>query len=83
MTRDRRLQLIALVVMLGAMGVSGVLAVQLAASAGRYKLTYTDRAQDDDPPAVALGIAMGAFRGMFVNFLWIRANELKEAGRFH
>nr|WP_317134590.1 UDP-N-acetylmuramoyl-L-alanyl-D-glutamate--2,6-diaminopimelate ligase [Leptolyngbya sp. 7M] len=28
-------------------------------------------------------IAMGAFRGMFVNYLWIRANQLKEDGRFY
>ncbi|MEM1331196.1 MAG: hypothetical protein AAGG07_11600 [Planctomycetota bacterium] len=62
---------------------SGVLATELSASAGRAQLTYADRAEDGDPPQVALGIAMGAFRGLFVNVLWIRANELKEAGQFH
>ncbi|MEL7473540.1 MAG: hypothetical protein AAGK04_09505, partial [Planctomycetota bacterium] len=28
-------------------------------------------------------IAMGAFRGLFVNILWIRANQLKEDGRYY
>jgi hypothetical protein len=32
---------------------------------------------------VAAGIAMGAFRGLFVNILWIRANQMKEDGRFY
>jgi hypothetical protein len=32
---------------------------------------------------VALGVAMGAFRGLFVNYLWIRATKLKEEGKFY
>jgi hypothetical protein len=30
-----------------------------------------------------LGIAMGAFRGIFVNWLWMRANDLKEQGKYY
>ena len=55
----------------------------IAASAGRHKITITERAEDSDPPEVSLGIAMGAFRGLFVNILWMRANDMKEAGLFH
>ncbi len=62
---------------------SGVLVPLVAASAGRHKLSHTERAEDSDPPEVALGIAMGAFRGLFVNILWMRANDMKEAGMFH
>ncbi len=77
-------------VQLGCVGAIGVglvastaLSSGLAWSVGRNKLGYTDRAEDGDPPQVALGIAMGAFRGLFVNWLWIRANALKEEGKFH
>ncbi|MBY0112840.1 MAG: hypothetical protein K2Y21_08465 [Phycisphaerales bacterium] len=58
------------------------LATLLASTASRAKLAYTDRVEEGQPPEVALGIAMGAFRGIFVNFLWIRANDLKQEGKF-
>ncbi|MDX2146299.1 MAG: hypothetical protein SFZ23_02155 [Planctomycetota bacterium] len=81
MTRDVRTQLMAVIVLIACLLTSGYFAVQASASAGRSRLTYTDRADEGTPPQVALGIAMGAFRGVFVNFLWIRANAQKEAGR--
>ncbi len=83
MTRDTRTQLIAFVAMLGFLGASTSLAVSLSGMLGRYKLTYADRAEEGQPREVALGIAMGAFRGIFVNFLWMRANDMKEAGKFY
>jgi hypothetical protein len=83
MTRDTKIQIGALAVLLSCLLASGGLAVTLSAVAGRAKLTYADRAEDAGNKEVALGIAMGAFRGIFVNFLWIRANALKEAGKFH
>ncbi|QYK47069.1 MAG: hypothetical protein KF838_09770 [Phycisphaeraceae bacterium] len=83
MSRDRIIQCIAAGVMLVCLVVSGALSMELTASVGRNQLAYTERAEDGDPPEVALGIAMGAFRGLFVNMLWIRANSLKEAGRYY
>lgn len=83
MTRETRTQLLAGLALAAFLFASGGIAVSLGASAGRHKLGYADRAEDSDPPQVALGIAMGAFRGLFVNVLWIRANALKEAGRYH
>ncbi|MCA9299385.1 MAG: hypothetical protein KDA28_09975, partial [Phycisphaerales bacterium] len=83
MTPGTRTQLVAIGVMLLSMGGAAILAPSVAASAGRHRLTYAETAEDGDPPQVAMGIAMGAFRGFFVNFLWIRANELKEEGKFH
>jgi len=62
---------------------SGVMSVALTSEAGRAQLVYTDEAEEGDPPEVALGIALGAFRGLFVNYLWIRANRLKEEGKFY
>ncbi len=83
MSRDRIVQLVAAFVMLLCLTASGALSMELNASVGRHQLAYTERAEDGDPPEVAIGIAMGAFRGLFVNMLWIRANTLKEAGRYY
>lgn len=83
MGRDRRVQLLAALVMILCLAGSSVASFALTASVGRNHLAFTDQAQDGDPPEVALGIAMGAFRGLFVNVLWLRANNLKEAGRYY
>ncbi len=82
MKRDTWTQIIAGLCMLLCVGGSGALALALSASAGRHRLAYTERVEESTPPQVALGIAMGAFRGVFVNWLWYRANEMKEAGKF-
>ncbi|QOJ00105.1 MAG: hypothetical protein HRU70_06230 [Phycisphaeraceae bacterium] len=83
MTRDTRVQAIAVVVLAACLALSAALSVGLTTSASRHKLTYTTDAEEGQPPQVALGIAMGAFRGVFVNMLWIRANDMKEAGRHY
>lgn len=83
MTSERRVQLIAGLAAAGGLAASGVLTTALSAEAGRAQLVYADRATDGDPPEVAVGIALGAFRGVFANILWIRAQKLKEAGRFY
>ena len=83
MGRDRIIQLLAAIVMLLCVTASAALSLELSASVGRHHLAYTDRAEDGDPPEVAIGIAMGAFRGLFVNMLWMRANDLKQSGRYH
>lgn len=83
MTRDTKVQIGAALVLALALGASGLLATRLTAMAGRYRLTYTEQAEEGQPAQVSLGIAMGAFRGIFVNWLWIRANNLKEDGKFY
>lgn len=82
-SRDRNIQLVALLTILVSLVGAGGLSRELVAEAGRAQLTYADEAQEGDPPEVALGIAMGAFRGLFVNWLWFRANKLKEEGKFY
>lgn len=83
MRKDRTIQLLAGCVLAGCMVLSPMLAVRLTAMAGRAEMVYTDRAEDNDRWEVTAGIAMGAFRGVFVNLLWIRANDMKEAGKFY
>ncbi len=83
MTRDSITQLTAAGLLVASMVASVWSSAGVAASFGRAKLGYADRAEDSDPPEVGLGIAMGAFRGMFVNYLWLRANKAKERGNFY
>ena len=83
MHKDTLVQLIAAAVLILALGASAALSTSISAEAGRAQLGYADRAEDSDPPEVALGIALGAFRGLFVNMLWMRANNLKEEGKFY
>ncbi len=83
MTRDTRIQLIAAGIMISLLAASAGLTTAVAASVGRNRLVYTDTIDDKASSQVALGIAMGAFRGLFVNWLWIRANDLKEAGKYY
>lgn len=83
LNRDIVIQVCAAVVMLVAIGSAASLSGLVGAEASRGQLTYTDQANEGDPPEVAVGIAMGAFRGLFTNYLWIRANQLKEEGKFY
>ena len=83
MRHNRLIQIIAV----GATGLmlaaSGLTGASVSDSASRHKLVFADQLTESDPPEVALGIALGAFRGIFVNYLWIRANDLKEDGQYH
>lgn len=83
MSRDRIVQLMAAAVLLVCLTGSGLVGASITESIGTNKLVYADSAAENDGPEVSLGIAMGAFRGIFVNILWYRANELKEAGKYH
>lgn len=83
MNRNRIVQLVALGVFGAMLAASGLLSTRINRSIGQHDLAYVDRAEENAPPQVALGIALGAFRGLFVNFLWIRAHTLKEAGKYH
>jgi hypothetical protein len=81
--RDRTVQIIAGIALIIGLVASGVLASAVSAEAGRSQLVYSDRATEGDPPEVAVGVAMGAFRGLFVNYLWLRATRLKDEGKYH
>jgi len=80
---SRVVQLVCLGIIAFSLVASGVFSTAIAAEAGRSQLVYSDQRQDGDPPEVSLGIAMGAFRGLFVNYLWLRATRLKEEGKYY
>ncbi len=83
MRHNRLIQLVAVSIAGLSLVGAGLMGAGVSDSAGRNQLMVTDQLSEGDPPEVALGIALGAFKGIFVNYLWIRANELKEAGEYH
>lgn len=83
MNLDRRIQVAAAATLVLSLLASAWLSTAATAEAGRAQLSYADQAVEGDPPEVALGIALGALRGLFVNYLWIRANKLKEEGKYY
>ncbi|MFZ4574472.1 MAG: hypothetical protein ACOYN0_08750 [Phycisphaerales bacterium] len=83
MNRETRVQLLACVAAVLFLGASAYLSVAMTTMAGRSRLMATDQVEDSASWEVSAGIAMGAFRGLFVNMLWIRANDMKEAGKYH
>ncbi|MCH2160824.1 MAG: hypothetical protein MK085_03010 [Phycisphaerales bacterium] len=48
-----------------------------------HALRYTDVSVEGAPPVVALGTAIGALRGIIVDYLWIKVNMMKEKGQFY
>ncbi|MAD78187.1 MAG: hypothetical protein CMJ51_02315 [Planctomycetaceae bacterium] len=48
-----------------------------------YGLRYTDSSVEGAPPIVALGTAIGALRGVIVDYLWLKVNMMKEKGEFY
>ncbi|MFG0258696.1 MAG: hypothetical protein ACF8GE_12430 [Phycisphaerales bacterium JB043] len=82
MRLNTKIQIIASATLLLSLSASVALTPRISAEAGRAQLNYADRATEADPPEVALGIAMGAFRGLFVNLLWMQAQDLKTQGKF-
>lgn len=83
MRRDTLVQVVASILLAGCLLGSSLLTTELSAEAGRAQLGYADRIEESDPPEVAVAIALGAFRGLFVNVLWLRATKLKEEGKFY
>lgn len=83
MRSDTRVQLIAAVVLAASLGACALLTARIASSAGRHQLSYTGRAEDGMTTDEAVAVSLGAFRGLFVNWLWMRANDLKEEGKYY
>ena len=50
---------------------------------GGYGLRYTDDSVAGAPPIVAIGTALGALRGLLVDYLWLKVTWMKEKGLFY
>jgi len=80
---DRVIQIIAAILALATATASGALLPRMLDLAERHTLRYTDVAIDGAPPIVQLGTAVGALRGVIVNYLWLKVNQRKAKGLFY
>lgn len=81
--RDKIIQLSFLVVLIGSLAGAGALLRPIIEDADEARLRYTDVSIEGAPPIVALGTAIGALRGLVVDYLWIKVNMMKEKGLFY
>ncbi len=81
--RDKIIQLSFLAVLMGSLAGAGALLRPIIEDADDARLRYTDVSIEGAPPIVALGTAIGALRGLVVDYLWIKVNIMKEKGLFY
>ncbi len=80
---DRLIQAIALAVMLVSATVCGSVLPRLNRTIEKHVLRYTNVAVEGAPPIVALGTAIGALRGIIVDWLWIKVHLMQQKGLYY
>lgn len=83
MGRDRLIQMIALLIALVASVAAGTTLPSLLKQTEEHSLRYTDVSVEGAPPFVAIGTAIGALRGIIVDYLWIKVHWMKQKGLFY
>ena len=78
--KDRTIQFLAVLCCVLGIAGAGFLQPKLVTIADRDQLRYTDISVDGAPPIVAIGTAIGALRGLIVDYLWIKVTLQKEKG---
>ncbi len=81
--RNRLIQLGCILLAVISVIVGGRLLPDILRVSDERSLRYTDVSIDGAPPIVALGTAIGALRGIIVDYLWIKTNIQKEKGLFY
>ena len=84
MNSDRIVQLAALIVAIGCLLGATALAPLIRQDREELQLTFElDSDQGTAPTYVLAAAALGSFRGLAVNALWYRAEQLKNQGKLH
>ncbi|NBQ15641.1 MAG: hypothetical protein EBU31_13805, partial [Proteobacteria bacterium] len=81
--RDRPVQFLSVLLALLALVGAGALLPRIVTASDEAKLRYTDVSLEGAPPIVAVGAAVGALRGLVVDYLWIRLQQMRELGQFY
>ena len=81
--RDRLIQLLCALIASGAIATAGSMLPTLLRISDERALRYTDVSLEGAPPIVAVGTAIGALRGIIVDYLWLKAGIQKEKGLFY
>ena len=77
--RDRPVQLLSAAVAVACVAGAGTLLPRILDASDRAQLRYTDVSVEGAPPVVAVG----ALRGLVVDYLWIRLQQMREAGQYY
>lgn len=81
---DRAVQFVAIVICLAGLAAAGTLARSIGAERQRQDLVVSLAETRGMPPHVALATAaLGTFRGLAVDALWMRAGKLQDAGQYY
>ncbi len=83
MSRDRIIQIVSPIVLVICLAASGAMMPSLIRQADDHALRYTNVSVEGAPPIVVLGQAIGALRGLIVDYYWIKANAMKEQGLYY
>ena len=84
MNRNTIIILLAAVVAVVAVAGSSFLLAPINTQREDLQLTYNPDVTENLPPEVGIWYsALGSFRGLIVNLLWMRATTLKEEGKFY
>ena len=81
--RDRTIQILSVLAAVAALFVAGTLLPRIVAASDEGKLRYTNVSVEGAPPIVAIGAAVGALRGLVVDYLWIRLQQMRELSQFY
>ena len=81
--RDRPVQLLSAAVAVACVAGAGSLLPRILDASDRAQLRYTDVSVEGAPPIVAVGAAVGALRGLVVDYLWIRLQQMRELGQYY
>ena len=76
--RDRTIQILSVLAAVAALFVAGTLLPRIVAASDEGKLRYTNVSVEGAPPIVAIGAAVGALRGLVVDYLWIRLQQMRD-----
>lgn len=82
MKRDSAIQTVAAIGLVVSLTGASWLMPRMTASSSEHQLRYTDESTEGAPLAVTVAQSVGVLRGIVVNYLWIRAEKLKEEGKF-
>ncbi|MCA9285495.1 MAG: hypothetical protein KDA22_09785 [Phycisphaerales bacterium] len=83
MSRARLIQMLAVTTMIVGFVLGGSMLPSIVRQSEADGLRYTDVAVEGAPPIVQLGTAIGALRGIIVDYLWIKVNAMKQKGLFY
>jgi len=81
--RNRIIQLVAAVMMIVSLVIAGSMMPSIEATSSDAQLKYTTEATEGAPIPVVIAQSIGVLRGIIVNYMWIKADKLKQDGKFY